>query len=257
MRASRTRMANSGRRRLLSRSRAGVADSSAAVAWSPSWIAGAPGQQELFRYRFLVAKDMCLRLPLEATTRLRAFVAQPDLGGCVHLQLDCFRPLRKVCWSGGAARMLRLPNAGGSSILSEALAFEVLARAFEASLEKTELELCYRHGSKMTDFAVAMYGTERLGVSVTRAYKWWGRRQLPAGLDAYEVRRLLKKKLAAINISSQNVVNYAFRKQLLLVWAFDQRDAMLIERTYMALPGVMRSNTVLLITRCNGVQWIW
>jgi hypothetical protein len=40
-----------------------------------------------------------------------------------------------VRWSPDAARMLEMPNAGGSSLVSEALAFEVLARAFGASLE--------------------------------------------------------------------------------------------------------------------------
>ena len=55
-------------------------------------------------------------------------------------------------------RMLSLPNAGGSSIASEALALEVLERAFGARLVMTESELLYRAGSKMTDFAVPPRG---------------------------------------------------------------------------------------------------
>ena len=58
--------------------------------------------------------------------------------------------------------------------MSEVLAFELLARTFGASLERTELELAYTRGSKMTDFAIILFGGYPLGVSVTRAYKWHG-----------------------------------------------------------------------------------
>ena len=97
--------------------------------------------QELFRHRFIVHHDLCIRLPLEASTLLRAFVAHSHLCGVIPLQLEAFRPLSKVRWSPDAERMRTLPNAGGSSLVSEVLAFELLARAFGASLERTELEV--------------------------------------------------------------------------------------------------------------------
>ena len=53
-----------------------------------------------------------------------------------------------------------------------------------------------------------------------------------------------------------NVQNYRFRKQILLVWAFTHRDATLLEQIYTQVPASLRANTVLLITRCNGVDWI-
>ena len=97
---------------------------------------------ELFRHRFLVSSDLCIRLPIEAATLLRAFVVHSHLSGVIHLQLEAFRPLSRMLWSPDAQRMLSLPNAGGgSSLVSETLAFELLARAFGASLERTELEL--------------------------------------------------------------------------------------------------------------------
>ena len=77
-----------------------------------------------------------------------------------------------------------------------------------------------------------------------------------AGLNVAEARRLLHKKLKAINVSSQNVKNYRWRKQLLHVWAFNHRDATLLEHIYEQVPASLRANTVLLITRCDGVQWI-
>ena len=131
------------------------------------------------------------------------------------LHFTCHLP-QKVRWSPDSQRMLSLPNAGGSSLISEALAFELLARAFGASLSKTELELDYSAGSKMTDFAIDVFGGYPLGVSVTRAYKWhgvgtWGKLSVassiaaprfePAGLEPAEARRLLTKKLIASKCS--------------------------------------------------------
>ena len=74
---------------------------------------------ELFRHRFLVSSDLCIRLPIEAATLLRAFVVHSHLSGVIHLQLEAFRPLSRMLWSPDAQRMpcapLSLPNAGGSS----------------------------------------------------------------------------------------------------------------------------------------------
>jgi hypothetical protein len=213
-------------------------------------------------------------MPLDAQQLMFACSTRDDLSGYIELQLEAFRPLSKVRWSPDAARMLGLPNAGGSSIVSEALALELLARCFGASLQKTELELRYANGSKMTDFAVQMFGGHQLGVSVTRAYKWHGvspraragrplrlaagrARAEPAGLEPEEARRLLSKKLSAIAESSENVRNHAWSKQLLVVFTFSHSDAALLEREYRRLPGALRANTVLLVTRTDGVQWIW
>ena len=57
-------------------------------------------------------------------------------------------------------------------------------------------------------------------MSVTRAFKWHGASAsgpegLPSGLDVCEAQRLLVKKLGAINISSRNVQNFRWRKQVL------------------------------------------
>ena len=261
------------------------------------------GQQTLFRHRFVVHSDFCIRMPLDAQSLLYSCVMHPALSGYIELQLEAFRPFVKMQWSPDSQRMLSLPNAGGSSLTSEALAFELLARTFGASLQRTELELHYRRGSKMTDFAIEIFGGYQLGVSVTRAYKWHGlsrkrraelRRtqqehqdpsgperpevpdgplaveppsltpsrpppggKIPGGLEPHEARRLLIKKLAAIKESSSNVQNFSWRKQLLVVFTFCHADVTLLEAEYAKLPVALRTNTVLLVTRTNGVQWIW
>lgn len=99
--------------------------------------------------------------------------------------------------------MLQLPNAGGSSLASEALALEVLARAFSARLLMTETELHYNMPSKMTDFAVTLFG-EKIGVSVTRAVKW-APDEPGVEMTSDDAAHLLRKKLTAIHSSSRNV----------------------------------------------------
>ena len=123
-------------------------------------------QQELFRHRLYVCPDMLIRLPIEATSEMRALVSDgmdeanaidPDDDGarCIHTHLEAFRPRETVRWSPDAQRMLLAPNGGGSSVLSEALSFEMLARAFGAQLQKTEMELAYHGNSKITGEALA------------------------------------------------------------------------------------------------------
>ena len=153
--------------------------------------------------------------------------------------------------------MLGLPNAGGSSLCSEALSFEMLARAFGARLEMTEMELRYTPGSQITDYACRVFNGCVLGVSVTRAVVHRGNGQLGGHLCDDEAYRLLSKKLAGINISTRNIQNMRWRKQVLHIWARTYRDAQLLESVYLTLPPELRTNTIVLITLCHGADWIW
>jgi hypothetical protein len=73
----------------------------------------------LFRHRFITSSDLLIRIPLEATTLLRTFVENEHLSGCLQLTLEAHRPRHTMRWSGDSQRMLMVPNAGGSSLLSE------------------------------------------------------------------------------------------------------------------------------------------
>mmetsp|Transcript_37649 Transcript_37649/g.120967 ORF Transcript_37649/g.120967 Transcript_37649/m.120967 type:complete len:319 (+) Transcript_37649:27-983(+) len=209
-------------------------------------------EQQLFRHRFLIGNDMVIRLPLDGVRLLRQLVKERDSAGVLQTQVEAFRPRRKLRLSADASRMLMLPNAGGSSQQSEVLSLEVLARSFGAQLEMTEMELRYSQPSKITDFAVTIFGEHAIGVSVTRAINW---PQLD--LTADDAYKLLYKKLDAILVSSGNVLNYQWRKQLLHVWARSFRDAQLLEEQYERIPVEVRGNSVVVITLCNGMDWIW
>jgi hypothetical protein len=64
---------------------------------------GAIGEQALFRHRFLCSSDMCIRMPVEGSELLRAFVMHSHLAGVIHLQVEAFRPLSRVRWVRGNA----------------------------------------------------------------------------------------------------------------------------------------------------------
>lgn len=117
-------------------------------------------------------------------------------------------------YSEDGRRMLLQPNAGGTSVWSEVLSFEIMRAAYGAVLQRTEMEIEYDWmGSKKTDYSCSIDGVGVVAVSVTRALKHRGAfsRQ-----DAYE---LLYKKLRCVQGSNQNVcVRHRWERQILHVW---------------------------------------
>ncbi|KAI8353996.1 hypothetical protein BD560DRAFT_408128 [Blakeslea trispora] len=149
----------------------------------------------------------------------------------------------------GAFRLLSTPNAGGSSVYSEALSIEFLSRLLGVNLYKTETELVY-HGSKevrgpMMDYA-CLYQNLILGVSVTRAMAY--QRQYTKQ-DAHD---LLNKKLRNIVQSSENIANTRFDRHILHVWTESGKNAALVNKICRKLKLVEQyHNTVVLITTVN------
>jgi len=111
-------------------------------------------------------------------------------------QEDVDRICSKRCEE--SRKILHLPNAGGNSVISEVMSFELMHRCFGAKLLKTEMDInYYPYGSKKTDYLIQIYG-KTVAVSVTRAMKYSG---IFTNLDA---RHLLIKKLDGINWSTRN-----------------------------------------------------
>ncbi|CAG5123681.1 unnamed protein product, partial [Candidula unifasciata] len=121
--------------------------------------------------------------------RFENLVNESSDGGLV---MSSFRPLDDIGsmqLTAGGYRILSVPNAGGNSVLSEVLSFELLSRCFSAKLKQTEMEVEYfPHGGSITDYVCELFNTT-VGVSVTRAIKFKGDFSLDDAL------RLLNKKL--------------------------------------------------------------
>jgi len=150
---------------------------------------------------------------------------------------------RKIRLSEGSKRICNSPNAGGNSVWSEVLSFEVLSILFGAKLLLTEMEISYfPMGGKITDYSVTIYG-KPIGVSVTRALKFRGEF---TETDAYW---LLNKKLYGINESSRLVVDeHKWSKQMLHIWAENQLVADVLSATWKKLDASLTTNTLVLIT---------
>ena len=154
------------------------------------------------------------------------------------------RPLR----TPGGQRMMATPNAGGSSGISEAFAFEELARCEHADLLHTVTEITYATTGKITDLEVQTMG-HKLGVSVTRAVAF------PFGaaytLDAATT--LIKRKLTDIQTSSANVAPVdTWDKQILAVLAWDDAVADTVTQAWMGLDAATKADTVVVLTVTGG-----
>jgi len=147
-----------------------------------------------------------------------------------------------------ARRVYETDNAGGSSLISEAMSMEMLCRAFGASLLKTEMELAYFPSeSAMTDFAVEIDGV-KLGVSVTRALS-----HPSSQLTLDDAVRLLSKKLAGVLKSTAACYNVGWDKQILHIWARTLKVARLLEQAYSMVDPLLRADTLCLVTRCSSL----
>ena len=149
----------------------------------------------------------------------------------------------------GGQEIIADGNAGGSSLLSEVFAFEILARCEAALLLKTETEILYEDpAGKKTDLLV-MVGESKLGISVTRAVGF-------PREDPYTVERaqdLLEQKLGGVVSSSANVSEEdAWSKQILYIVAYADEHALSLETAYALLSDEIRSNTLVWVTVSHG-----
>lgn len=154
-------------------------------------------------------------------------------------------------------RLYDIPNAGGSSTESEVMSFEVLHFCDGARLLKSETEISYAAptdggGNSITDILVA-FGGDKIGVSVTRAYK-----PTVAGMTDLEVYDLLVKKLVGIRQSSSRVLPAdRWVKQILHVFVATAATEQAIARVLPTIDAATRADTIVLVTRTTGGGFIY
>ncbi len=149
----------------------------------------------------------------------------------------------------GGQEILDDGNAGGSSILSEVFAYEVLHRCEGATLLKTEMEVVYNDpAGKLTDLLVDFDGT-KVGVSVTRAVGY--PRDDPYTEDA--AKNILEQKLQGVLDSTANVsAEDAWSKQILHIIAYADQHADSLAAAYATVDAALKSNTLVLVTVSHG-----
>ena len=157
--------------------------------------------------------------------------------------------LEKSKLTEGGQRIFDTPNAGGSSLESEIMAYELLDRCEAASLLKTETEIVYEQdgGGAITDLLVEIAGN-KVGVNVTRAY-----RPSSFTFTQEEADAQLTNALEAIQESSQRVVDEdAWVKQVLIALAVDDAHADKIETAWLQASAALKGDTVLYLITTDG-----
>lgn len=139
-------------------------------------------------------------------------------------------------------------NLGGSSLFSEVIVFDVLARCDAAELLKTETEIEYDAKGTRTDLLVEFDGT-KIGVSVTRGQGF------PLE-DPYSVEQalvLLEDKLSDIPMSTANVSPVdAWEKQILHILAYGPMHAESLQTAYETLGSELTLDTLVVVTVTDG-----
>ncbi|MEZ4398511.1 MAG: hypothetical protein R3B06_00725 [Kofleriaceae bacterium] len=148
----------------------------------------------------------------------------------------------------GGQHIVSIPNAGGSSVLSEVFAYEWLARCELADLIKTETEVVYDVDSKKVDLTVDIDGRV-VGVSVTRAMTF----PIGAPYTLAAATTLLDRKLDDIQLATA-AVSAADRwtKQMLVVLAIDPQHAQVAMEAWNALDAPTKDDTILIVAVTNG-----
>ena len=181
----------------------------------------------------------------------RNHVCSTTRTGLMITEMAQLKPFSRMSLSSGALRMNSLPNAGGSSVKSEVLSYEILQKCFGAELDQTEMEVRYfPEGGPITDYTCKMFG-KKLGVSVTRAMKYCG------DFTVEDATRLLVKKLNGVVSSTKNTLE-GWEKQILHVWTTSFATAMIVTEAYFHLKNEeLRSNTVVLVTVASNTKEIF
>ncbi|GAM18502.1 hypothetical protein SAMD00019534_016770 [Acytostelium subglobosum LB1] len=180
---------------------------------------------------------------------------------CGDIIVDHFEPLVNqpdlFLLSNGGRRILETPNAGGNSVWSEVLSYEVLHQVFGAQLKSTETEIQYLPGSKITDYSVTFDG-HHIGVSVVRIINFFdlmGKKYKAVFTPEY-ARQLLYKKLFGVLASSEAVID-KWEKQILYIWTTSSTAADIIVQEYWKIPKRLRSNTLVYVTHATNSEWLF
>ena len=208
-------------------------------------VTSAAASLDAFGCTFILAPAMSVRISAEDALLLSAF-AVADLS--ILVESEC--QVRGGDWQAvvpklgpDARRVHAEENAGGASVISEALSMEVLCRLLGARLVCTELELRYFPAAgPITDYALALRGGDVLGVSVTRAFSFG-----EAALSVPHAAALLSKKLVC---SRNQVLTFArHRVNSLLVPSLGGHPALV---AHVLQPEPVKADPARLVRRSGG-----
>jgi hypothetical protein len=150
--------------------------------------------------------------------------------------------------SSGSQEILSDGNLNSGSLYSEIFAFEMLYRCETATVLQTETEIEYNDpNGKKTDLVIAI-NQQQFGISVTRAFNYPP--EDPYTQEAAVT--LLEDKLADIELSSANVSNPTWERQILSIIAYSPEHGSQIISAWENLEDSTKGETIIYVTATNG-----
>jgi len=132
------------------------------------------------------------------------------------------------------SKFCSIPNAGGSSIYSEALAYQILEAKYGHKLYQTECQVQYSPlGGRMVDM-VTIYKDKYIGVSVTRMFDY--------SID-FSIKELLEKKIKGLLDATRNIDYISSR--ILFVWVKNKSMKFEIQKIW----PILNSSDITLIIK--------
>jgi len=199
-------------------------------------------------------RDYTIAVPSTTKTQVYQNLASVEKGGFAWNTFTTNAPsLEVIPMSEGGQRIFDTPNAGGNSVASEVMSFEVLRTLYNAKLLRTEMEIDYEFANwKITDYSVKI-NDQNIGVSVARAMKFG------SDFDLEDARRILTKKLNGVIDSTKNACGQdKWKKQILHLWAQHKYIVDVLRECYeTVIPEDLKSNTMVIVTVCENCDWIF
>ncbi|OQR82880.1 hypothetical protein ACHHYP_15398 [Achlya hypogyna] len=177
----------------------------------------------------------------------------------VLLAIDAFvrhRPTERFALDADARQIYLEPNAGGKSVVSEALSMQYMHEAFGADAVVTEMRIKYWSSNwKKVDYLCSI-AAERVAVSVTRAMKFPD----PAAWTNDDARFLLRKKLFGLVVARSGVCKeQRYTKSVLHIWCQTKAIALSIAACYEAVVDELdiAANVILIATIATAESCIF
>ena len=206
-------------------------------------------------------EDIVIRTATNSEFCLTHFV-KPNRGATINPKViqDQVRRIRYIVNVGDEANQIMTePNAGGASVVSEALSMELLHRRFGATDVTTEMAIQYWCNNwKKIDYIATIHGN-RTGVSVTRAM---GYPEADA-FTAEDAKRLCYKKLHGLVVARAGISrSCSYEKSILHCFCQNDRIAGLMKLAFEGLIGedelkndaeaTLTGSIIIILTVCSN-----
>jgi hypothetical protein len=180
------------------------------------------------------------------------------------IQDACKRIGSQIGMGHEAQKILGEPNAGGASVVSEALSAEYMVRRFGAEDVVTEMAIQYWIPNwKKIDYIATMYG-RRVGISVTRAMGF----PLATDFTMVDARRLCEKKLFGLVVARTGVSEtHSYDRSILHVWCQTEEISNMMfiafseiveeDKTLNPLHPTLSGSITMILTACDNIEGVY